>query len=46
MLNHKRSLGRTGISKDLESAIQFLCSEKLSYLTGTNLVADGGWSVL
>jgi gluconate 5-dehydrogenase len=46
MLNHKCSLGRTGIPKDLESAIQFLCSEKSSYLTGTNLVVDGGWSVL
>ena len=46
ILNRKCSLGRTGVPKDLESAIQFLCSEKSSYLTGANLLVDGGWSVL
>ncbi|MBL79358.1 MAG: hypothetical protein CMH70_04945 [Nitrosomonadaceae bacterium] len=46
ILNQKCSLGRTGVPKDLESAIQFLCSEKSSYLTGANLVVDGGWSIL
>ena len=46
ILNRKCSLGRTGVPRDLESAIQFLCSEKSSYLTGANLVVDGGWSVL
>jgi gluconate 5-dehydrogenase len=46
ILNRKCSLGRTGVPQDLESAIQFLCSEKSSYLTGANLVVDGGWSVL
>jgi gluconate 5-dehydrogenase len=46
ILNRKCSLGRTGVPKDLESAIQFLCSEKSSYLTGVDLAVDGGWSVL
>jgi len=46
ILNRKCSLGRTGVPTDLVSAIKFLCSEKSSYLTGANLVVDGGWSVL
>jgi NAD(P)-dependent dehydrogenase (short-subunit alcohol dehydrogenase family) len=46
ILNNKCSMGRVGKPDDLLTAIEFLCSEKSSYMTGTNIVVDGGWSVL
>jgi len=46
ILENKCSIGRVGAPEDLLSAIEFLCSEKSSYMTGTNIVVDGGWSVL
>lgn len=46
LLAAKCSLGRVGIPEDLLAAIEFLCSDKSSYLTGSNIVVDGGWSVL
>ena len=46
ILESKCSIGRVGAPEDLLSAIEFLCSEKSSYMTGTNIVVDGGWSVL
>lgn len=46
LLADKCSLGRVGVPEDLLSAIEFLCSDKSSYLTGANIVVDGGWSVL
>ena len=46
ILENKCSMGRVGAPEDLLSAIEFLCSEKSSYMTGTNIVVDGGWSIL
>ena len=46
ILENKCSMGRVGAPDDLLSAIEFLCSDKSSYMTGTNIVVDGGWSVL
>ena len=37
-------LGRMGTSEDIAQAIVFLCSPKASFITGQNLVVDGGVS--
>lgn len=46
ILERKCSLGRFGVPSDLLSSLEFLCSDKSSYMTGSNIVVDGGWSVL
>jgi NAD(P)-dependent dehydrogenase (short-subunit alcohol dehydrogenase family) len=39
-------LGRLGAPEDVVGAAAFLASEHASYITGANLVIDGGWSVV
>ena len=34
---------RWGTPKDLFGAIEFLISEKSSYITGQDIIVDGGW---
>jgi gluconate 5-dehydrogenase len=46
ILSRKCSLGRVGVPDDLLSALEFLCSDKSAYITGSNIVVDGGWSVI
>lgn len=38
-------LGRMGTSDDIANVIAFLCSPKASFITGQNIVVDGGVSV-
>ena len=35
-------IGRVGTAAEIASAVAFLCSEEASYITGTQLVVDGG----
>jgi NAD(P)-dependent dehydrogenase (short-subunit alcohol dehydrogenase family) len=40
----KVPLGRWGDPKDIGKLVRFLCSEDASYITGTDILIDGGWT--
>ncbi len=43
---HKVPLKRMASPEDIAPAISFLLSEESSYITGHNLIVDGGWSAI
>ena len=44
--NNKVPLKRMGSPKDIVSSVFYLLTDESSYITGHNLVVDGGWSVI
>lgn len=42
----KTMLGRVGLAHEIKGATLFLASEMSSYVTGTDLAVDGGWTAL
>ena len=38
-----QAIPRRGTAEDVAAAISFLCSDEASFITGQNLVVDGGW---
>lgn len=44
--NKRVPLKRMGTPKDIVSAIFYLLTDESSYITGHNLVVDGGWSII
>jgi NAD(P)-dependent dehydrogenase (short-subunit alcohol dehydrogenase family) len=44
--NKKVPMRRMGCPKDIVSAVFFLLSDESGYITGHNLVVDGGWSII
>lgn len=44
--NNKVPLKRMGSPKDIVSSVYFLLTDDSSYITGHNLVVDGGWSII
>ncbi len=45
-ITHAIPLRRLGTAQDVINAAVFLASDEASYITGANLVVDGGWSVV
>jgi NAD(P)-dependent dehydrogenase (short-subunit alcohol dehydrogenase family) len=44
-LNKKTPLNRVGVNHEIVGPTLFLLTDSASYVTGHNLVVDGGWTI-
>nr|WP_294900899.1 oxidoreductase [uncultured Pedobacter sp.] len=44
--NKKVPMRKMGTTQDIVSAVYYLLTDETSYITGHNLVVDGGWSII
>jgi NAD(P)-dependent dehydrogenase (short-subunit alcohol dehydrogenase family) len=44
-LSRMTPMGRFGNPREIGHAVKFLASDEASFITGANLVVDGGWSI-
>lgn len=44
--SNKTLLNRMAKREEISNVIVFLCSDKSSYITGSNVVVDGGWTTI
>jgi NAD(P)-dependent dehydrogenase (short-subunit alcohol dehydrogenase family) len=44
-LSRMTPMGRFGKPREIGHAVRFLASDEASFITGANLVVDGGWSI-
>jgi NAD(P)-dependent dehydrogenase (short-subunit alcohol dehydrogenase family) len=44
--NKKVPLGRMGLPEDISPAVVFFLSNEAKYITGQNLIVDGGWTAI
>jgi NAD(P)-dependent dehydrogenase (short-subunit alcohol dehydrogenase family) len=44
--NKKAPLGRMGLPEDISPAVVFFLSNEAKYITGQNLIVDGGWTAI
>ena len=42
----KTLLGRMANTSDIVGVVKFLCSDESNYITGSNIVVDGGWTTI
>ena len=45
-LEQKTALKRVGVPEDLTGVFVLLCSDYSNYITGQNLIVDGGWTII
>lgn len=43
-LGSKTMLGRIGVNTEIAGAVALLCSDASTFMTGSNIVVDGGWT--